>query len=301
MASAQKPKRRHHHVWRKYLRAWTIEDAIWCRQGNRVFRTNTPAVAVEKDFYKLQRLTTHDVELLKHLIPQHHLFGRDYDVLLRVLMTDFISTSAPDNNKAMTEWAFTAIENHHSRIETSFIPSLNETLKGDISFYDDTEMALPFLHYLAAQWMRTKGAKERAIGRCETYDNVDLSRIWNLLIPHLALVAGINLFKSRKRRRLVLVRNNHATRPLITSDQPVINLKATLDRPVGDDELTAYYPISASLALLLLDLDADSPFPAGTLTPAQVSALNNKMFESCHRQAFGLTERSLNTLRESYP
>ncbi len=236
--------------------------------------------------------------LLKTIVPQHLLFDGGYDALLCALMIDFSSPSAPDNNKAMMEWASSVIEDHHSGIETSFIPSLNEALKGSVSFYDDTEMALPFLHYLAAQWMRTKGVKERAIKCCVADDKVDLSRIWNLLILHLTLNAGINLFKSRKRRRLMLVRNNNAAHPFITGDQPVINLKATLGRPVGDDELTVYYPISPSLALLLHDINDSPPFPAGTVTPTEVSWLNDRMFELCHQQVFGQIADSLNSLRE---
>ena len=64
MSAPQKPKRRHHHVWQRYLRPWTVGGTLYCLQDGRIFSTGTRTVAVEKDFYKLHQLTVEDVALI---------------------------------------------------------------------------------------------------------------------------------------------------------------------------------------------------------------------------------------------
>jgi hypothetical protein len=91
MTAQQKPKRNHHHVWQQYLRAWTnTNGAIWCLQNGRIFSTGTPAIAVEKDFYKLHKLTREDIEFIKMLFADgHHLARRNHAHLLNGLMAPF--------------------------------------------------------------------------------------------------------------------------------------------------------------------------------------------------------------------
>jgi hypothetical protein len=72
MSAPQKPKRRHHHVWQKYLRPWTDRGTLYCLQDGRIFSTGTRTVAVERDFYKLRRLTAEDVALVKMLFGRGH-------------------------------------------------------------------------------------------------------------------------------------------------------------------------------------------------------------------------------------
>jgi hypothetical protein len=297
MNGKQKPKRRHHHVWQRYLKAWTTNGVIWCRQSDRIFPTGTRTIAVERDFYKLHRLSTEDIALIKMLFNKGHPLVVQLNRELLNLLTapfDLADQMAPSKERALMErllddYASNVLEDYHARVEASFIPSLESALNGDASFYDD-DRCISFLSYLCTQYMRTKGIKERSRARCTADGSADLSRVWNIMIHMFATNIGVDLFLNRKRRKLVLV-HNQTDVPFVTGDQPAINLKAN---GVGAPEnLAIYYPISPQLALVLGDADEASEFPAEGLTPAQASMLNQKVFKASYKQVFAQTEESL--------
>jgi hypothetical protein len=190
-------------------------------------------------------------------------------------------------------YATNVLEDYHASIEASFIPSLESALGGDISFYKD-ERCIPFLNYLCTQYMRTKGIKDRTIELCNADGSADLSRLWNVLIHMFATNIGADLFRDRRRRKLILV-HNRTDVPYITGDQPAINLKGA--RPHPPENLSIYYPISPQLALLLADVDEEPLFGIEGLTAAQASMLNEKLFEASYKQVFAQSEGSLRALR----
>jgi putative heme iron utilization protein len=104
---------------------------------------------------------------------------------------------------------------------------------------------------------------------------------------------GRSLFLERRKRKLVLVRNDTDV-PFVTADQPAINLKGTRPRP--PENLSIYYPISPQLALLLADVGEEPMFPAQGLTAEQASALNRKVVEASHKQVFAQSRESLEGL-----
>src|SRR5258708_3813744 len=77
-------KRRQHHVWQRYLKSWAVDDQIYWLKDGAIFATNTTNVAVERDFYKLQKLTPADFALIENLIiaPAHPLAQRNHENLL---------------------------------------------------------------------------------------------------------------------------------------------------------------------------------------------------------------------------
>jgi hypothetical protein len=175
MNAPERPKRRHHTVWQRYLKSWTVSGAIWCLQGGRLFQTGTPAIAVEKDFYKLKNLTREDIALINMLFDKAHPLSKQHHAnLLNDLTRPFqmaeqfrgYPTLAAEFDKALHEYSSDVLENYHAGIELSFLPSLDGALNGDVGFYADPERCIPFLHYLCTQFMRTKGIKERVTDLC---------------------------------------------------------------------------------------------------------------------------------------
>jgi hypothetical protein len=294
------PKRRHHHVWQEYLKPWTTNGAIWCLQPGRIFSTGTPAVAVERHFYKLHNLTREDIALIKQLLADGHpLSKRTHANLLNRLIMPFRlaeQVNHPQRRAAIDQlldaYASEVLENYHASIEASFIPLLKSALKGDISFYND-ERCIDFLNYLCTQFMRTKGIKERAIKQCGADRSADLSRVWNVMIHMFASNIGSGLFVERRQRMLALL-HNFTNVSFITGDQPAINLKASGRHP--PESLSIYYPISPKLALLLGDVDEDPFFNADGVTAAEVLMLNERVFEASYQQVFAQSEDALKAL-----
>jgi hypothetical protein len=296
MNAPQKPKRRHHHVWQYYLKPWTVGGTLYCLQEGRIFRTGTRAVAVEKDFYKLYRLTAEDIALVKRLFGQGHPSSvRAHANLLNSLMMPFQIAEQLKNgphreqiDASLDDYASNVLEDHHASIEVSFLPALDSALKGDISFYADDERCIPFLNYLCTQYMRTKGIKERVLA-----SSPFLERLWNIIIHMSATNVGASLYSERKRRALIIV-NNRTDVPFITGDQPAINLKGT--RPDPPDRLSIFYPIAPHAALLMADVGDEPPFPAEGLTRNEAKTLNQMLIQASYKQVFGRTEECLRAL-----
>lgn len=295
-------KRRQHHVWQHYLKPWSYDGKIYCLRGGVIFATNTVNVAVERDFYKLQKLTAGDVRLLQNLIiePSHPLAKRHHEHLLMqfTLPARFVEQSrallgnTEQIDDLLDEYQTNALEDYHFNIENSFLPILDDILKGDLSFYSDDDRCIRFFHFICTQHMRTKGVKERSVERVMDRNGQDLSRIWNIAVHMFAFNIGMTLFAERKKRSLVLLQNRSDV-PFITGDQPIVNLHGDGLRP--PDELCFYYPISPKLALMLTEVDQEPAFSTDGLTSAHVEALNARMRKASHSQLFGLTKESLNT------
>ncbi len=293
MNAPQKPKRHHHHVWQNYLRSWTTGGALYCLQDGRIFPTGTRTIAVQKDFYKLQRLTDRDVALLKLLFGQAHPSAvRAHAGLLNRLMLPFQfaqrfqDSSQRDRIEAgLDEYASNVLEDYHASIEASFIPSLERALNRDVGFYADDQECIPFLNYLCTQYMRTRGIKEGVLEKSPF-----LERIWNIAIHMSATNIGGSLYLERKRRALIII-DNRTDVPFITGDQPAINLKGT--RPEPTDRLSIFYPIAPHAALLMADVDEEPTFPADGLTRDQASTLNRLIFRASYKQVFARTAEDL--------
>ena len=221
------------------------------------------------------------------------MFGDRYNDLIQIFSDRHASTFTDSEKRSFEQWSSNLLENYHAKIEASAIAFLNRARNGDITFYDKADTALSFLHYLAAQWTRTKAAREGAVTRCKEIDGVDLSRIWNVLAPHFALTSATHLFKRRRQMRLTILHNKHTDHPFTTGDQPVINLRATPGVLPGNNDLELYYPISPYRALLLYRTDDPPQIATEDLSYEHVFTLNRKVYEARHQQVFGLTRSSV--------
>ena len=308
MTKQPQRSRRHHTVWQHYLTPWTTGGAIWCRQaGGKVFRTGTRAVAVETDFHRLPELTATDVAALRlwlsRLVPwvQKACEPVVNTLLLPVRLPQALrSADAATRERArefVERFRAEAVESFHTHIEGNAVRLLARARQGDLSFYEEDEGAAQFLHFLALQFMRTKGPQHRAGEMGEDPTGLDLARVWNIVTPMFATAHGAVLFVERKRRTLTCICNETEV-PFITGDQPVVNLMASPWRDQDVEAVSLYYPIGPEAALLLSDEDQAPLFPAAGLTRDQAARLNETLAQSCHRQVFAATKASLAGLPE---
>lgn len=281
-----------------------MHGAIWCLQKGKVFTTGTTRIAVEKDFYKFHRLNAADERMVKLLFTRSHPAAqRSFESLLNNLMRPFRLTESllgAEKNEAIAkhldEYTSDILEELHSQVEARFIPSLKCALEGDISFYDD-ERSLDFFDYITKQYMRTKGIKERFFASSEPVGEADMRRAWSMLSLMFAQNIGASLYLERKRRKLVLLRNETDV-PFITGDQPVINLQAMGAKTTS---LSIFYPLSPALALWLGEVDEACPYPDEGLTGEHVRSLNHMVSEASYQQVFADGPAVLESLMENLP
>jgi hypothetical protein len=295
-------KHRQHHVWQHYLEPWTAGGKIFCLIDGKPCRPNTKNVAVERHFYKLQRLTEKDLICLKLFIidtgPSHAKpLHREFLALLlgpRAFVEQYrhMLKNPEEMEAELEKQEINVLEDYHAGIENSFAKMLEAIKKGDISFYNNDAECILFARYMATQYMRTKGIKVRMIEMFQQKMGVDISRIWDIASLMQAVNIGCSLFLGRKRQQLVLVRNNTDVE-FITGDQPVVNLHGGGDGTKAPTNLCMYYPIGPRTALIWGDVDEEVPYTTETLTLEDASEFNRRMVADSHSQVFGHSAASL--------
>lgn len=293
-----------HHVWQEYLRSWADADgAVFCLQNGRVFRTGTAVLGVGKEFYKVEPLTDMDIALVKLLGPtekQHPGVRKTVETFLRyVLMPTMLERRFPGAPKDATyaEWLDTyytnVVDDHHTMLERTFLPLLAQSLREDISWYQNGVNRITFYTYIAAQNLRTRRVKSRTIARLRERMGLDFSRIWNILAVVYAFYSGSSMF-GHPELPLTLVRNQTPV-PFVTGDQPVINLDA--DGETAPELLSFLYPLSPRLALYLSQ-PGSTEVPAFICTAAKVMELNLRIANTSHSQIYAASVETLEDLKE---
>ncbi len=168
-------------------------------------------------------------------------------------------------------------EDYYSEIEGKLITWFDSLKQCNSNFYyqeysdgDFDNDKLLFLFYICIQMFRTKATKERWLlqvqktldfikDKSPIINDINLSNI-NLenLVPHyfwgFQNALSYNLYKSNAHLTII---HNLTKRTFLTSDQPVINLKANYLSDDNPKELLLYYPISPSIAILINDSSND--------------------------------------------
>lgn len=300
------PERKHrqHHVWQHYLEPWTAKGKIFSLIDGKLCQPNTKNVAVERHFYKLNRLTEADLAFLKlfvidagpaHAKPLHEEFLAA--LLAPRKLVELYGHMLKNREKTeafLQTQEINVLEDYHASIEGAFVNTLAEIRQGDISFYAKQPDCILFARYMATQYMRTKGIKVRAIETFQHNMGIDISRIWDIASLMQAVNIGCSLFLGRKRQQLVLL-DNRTDAEFITGDQPIINLHGG-NRPNAPTKLSMYYPIGPRAALIWGEVDEVVPYSAETLTAEQVVAFNMRMLAEAHSQLFGYSAATLKQL-----
>ena len=254
--------RRQHYVWCHYLEMWQGEDGlVSCLRDQKIFRANPSKTMVERDFYKLQKLTRADLSILQKLLIETT--GSPYlRELHKTLIEQFahiaeanerlkVHPNASGTDREMVrKLTIEAEEKLHCGVEESAKPIL-EALRnkdGNVIYSDDT--AIPFFDFISHQFFRTKKMRDAIV---ESGKGIlppeNMQRIRNMLGYCYATNTGWSLYVERHGWEIIFL-DCPAGSEFITGDQPVVNILGNKDgRP--PEELAFYYPLSPNLAMIL--------------------------------------------------
>jgi hypothetical protein len=261
-------------------------------------------VGQEKDFYRIREMSPEDVAFLRNFCsiqpPELReinlnwigLFNRIFELKHAMLVA---GADVASLTRAMDTAEIQVEESFQGAIEQNGAGCLDALLKGDVSFYRHIEERWPFIQYLCTQYTRTKAMKERALLKEYRLAVRDPEVIWNAMAHIIATSLGASLVRGQF--QLYLLRNNTSV-PLITGDQPVINVHATDLKP-GEavQDLAFYYPLSPSLAVLV----ATDPPDDSEMTEADAAGYNLRMARHAHEQIYAASREALESFEDCFP
>jgi Protein of unknown function (DUF4238) len=296
MKSCIKNAKNQHYVWRHYLDAWAAGGTFCCyRQADgKLFLTKPKAVGSQTYFYEYHELTKGDLAFLQAFI------GRATDERLRQLHWKYVGqtqvpfrikrwladgVSLPDARnelKQQLEWAARNLgELEHTYLEGDAFPILKSLQEQDASFYHDVASCTTFLHFLTQQYFRTAKMKKGQSEVPPIDEGHDPRRTAGILNRIVAVNLAAALFLERHAYRIVFLRNLTEA-PLVTADQPVINLL-----PLTTNDVELYYPLSPCLALLLTKDLTKHTDEGRSLARFDVERLNHAIYARSDDQLYG--------------
>lgn len=244
--------RKQHYVPRMYLRGWATDNQIYCLRNKKIFNTALENIAQRRDYYRLESITEDGLALIHSVIEKvpdiHKVQYKEIIELLRTIPISFDiikSTTSDENIREIADTAINdTIEKLLSNIEGNAAPFIEELRSGKADFWNNEELFLDFLLFIAFQFVRTPKQESNAkTAMGELYENC-----WGILSIIIALILGARINESYENWTLFLLMNQ-TDLPFITSDNPAINLSKIQNEEVLDFDL--YMPISSIYAIRL--------------------------------------------------
>lgn len=301
-------KRRHHYVWRYYLKAWTTNKKIWCCREGEIFNPNTMGIAQKRDFYKLKELTTQDIHIINKFFiePTDEVFHEGSKMWVELfswihsVKNDLSERDAEnvDVDNYIDEIIHNFEEDIHGRIEQNSKKYLDLILNEDVSFFETKKGCIDFSYFIAVQLVRTEKMKSAVVHNMNAIKNMKYQFrteiIWNVVSHILATNMSLSIYfhtVSANPFRMVLLKNT-SNLEFITGDQPVINLESR-DTPEPPIETELYYPVSPKLAILITKKAFYKNTGEVNINADQVSYYNKAIIENSKNQIFASKKTTL--------
>lgn len=255
-------KHKQHFVWKYYLKPWSNNNQIYCLLNNKIILTSLENIANSRDFYRLKEMTSEDIIFLLHFIEKGNpiikkinlkwinMFSKVFD-----LRSEIITAKIQDNDikKALDSAINDLEEEYQAYIERMAHKHLAELQNDSIEFANEEKNFTEFVFYLCIQYFRTENIKYKVETGIPNNKIFEIKNIWNVLRTILATNIAGHIIENRE-KWILLKLVNASTIPLITGDQPVINIVGKPGTPVT--ELIFYYPITPKIAILLKEINS---------------------------------------------
>ena len=254
-------KRKQHYVWKYYLKSWALNGKIYCLRNNKLFETNLEKIAHIRDFYRIEKLTDSDIEVIKqfyfkHMNPEYIKLNISWISIFNKIfeMKEIFENNGIKRGNVDKEFDIlinNALEEFHSMIESDSISLLQSLQKGDVSFIEEDDLYSKFMFFLSLQYFRTRKRLEAMYSTNAASIYPQLKKTWHIVSIILATSMAFTFFLHKEKFYVYLLKN--ANNCFITGDQPIINTFANYNttKLLNDDEFEFYYPINPKFALII--------------------------------------------------
>lgn len=294
-------KRRHHYIWRHYLKPWLDENKVNCLRDGKTFQTDLMNIGQQRDFYKLKDLNAEDVDFIWKLAiepAQGHL--KKLHINLINNFTSIFKIKSALDSKGIDDAEINHIidlaihnleEDLHGGIENIGEKYLQLLYEENTEFWANEDDAMYFSYFISVQYMRTHRMKEAILSQFEGELRDRGIKVWNILAHIFATNIGWSFYRDRASCSLVLLKNDTSTN-FITGDQPCINMKSNpKDKNDAPEQIELYYPISPNLAVLLKEGLSDTNVIS--LSDDDVKKYNSYIENYAHEQLYAISPNDL--------
>lgn len=302
-------KKKHHYVWREYLRSWSSGEYVftYSKNQNKIFTSNLMGVAVEKYFYALEEFTFEEEIKLKEVVKScsnqavldinlelYESFIIYSKIMRFQKQSAFVIDSEAQQEKLdkrtkliksnLFEEFHTIIENYGSRIIK--IKNFEE-----IRMFDDGDNLFFFFIFLCSQFLRTKKMKKKLELLCEKNELI-IPKFINIISLVFANSLAVSLADNKDVRYVFY--ENKTDLNFITSDQPLMNLKFNdKDKNGKAVEFEFYYPINDRIAILIHLKNQEDKYEHIFIDKKTVKELNDHIYHYADDHVFAKTKSQL--------
>jgi hypothetical protein len=247
-----KIKKKHHYVWKHYLKPWTKNGQIWCNRKGNIFITSLENIGQKRFFFKAEKLTDFENKMIENVIFHRH--QSTHDLAIKTLKMYQISANGDEFLQK------NGIEEFHTMVESTAIETLDQLYSCNLNFQKYDQQKLFFSSFIGFQYMRTnrthikvsEGLVAAANDFPEFKGQFNAEKISKVLSLILADAIG-NWIYSEGHYHLL---ENHTSEDFITGDQPVFNLAVKHSDGISlPTVFELYYPLTPKLALLITKND----------------------------------------------
>lgn len=307
-------KSKHHHVWAKYLRRWSLNnrDVYYTTEKRNIVCESVKGLAMEKNFYQVKRLSNIHIEIIKE-ISSHS--PKELQKAHMLYLNDFVSMQELEviykkSGKEIEEVQemlhvskCNMLEDLHTAHEDKVQEIIEALANRDLAVLNEPKNLMLFLQFFGHQISRTKTFKDTVIASRSKADSEIQKKIANIMgeswwfLSYLfGMNIGANLYATRIIDKHCLLLNETNT-PFITSDQPVINVHESLIDgeivPPNDDQCDFYYPISPQVAYMINKSDC---FQRG-INNVSIDTVNKLNIKVAHRANINIISNSKESLK----
>ena len=235
-------KKRHHYVWKHYLKPWTVNEQIGCLREGKRFLTSLENIAQKRYFYESPPLNELELKFVDSFFGKVHPTAKKslnglFEVYLKSAYTN-------DYNRKC------GLEDFYSVVEGNFIPILDKIYNTDLSFLDDLKERNHFSFFIGIQYMRTLKMRDNFVNsQINVPHGINKDNIAKIISLFFADIIGNWVFQVGRLNLL----HNKSDLDFITGDQPVFNKKGYKKVNGNVKEFDLYFPITPSLAIQISD------------------------------------------------
>ncbi len=299
----QQLKKNQHYVWKEYLKPWCSNNKVftYLKPFNKTIHRTLDGVAQERFYYSLQDFTIEDELILEEIVKEFSLpevadMNLEFFAALisySKIKRELSNKSIPDNireelNKQLNLLQRNTVEDIHMRVESLGKNLIISNSLADLEILFNEENRFISFAFICMQYHRTKKmrlslqdlAKNHKYLK-ETYSDLISIVFANNLAWALAFYQKCNI---------VLLKNETSI-PLITADQPAMNVRHHVKNEKGYvDDFELYYPISPQHALLVQvkEKEKENSVETRNIAIEEVISFNKLIFDYSEMFAFGI-------------